>query len=67
MAKIVLGKEGMESTVRAKPVGEAVLLLARSYDKLVRELEYELSHLSEENLCSELRERIKEAADAADS
>lgn len=50
MAKIVLGNKGMESAVRAKPVGEAVLLLARSYDKLVRDLEYTLSHLSKENM-----------------
>ena len=47
MAKPVLGNKGMESAVRAKPVGEAVLLLARSYDKLVRDLEYTLSHLPE--------------------
>ena len=58
MAKTVLGNKGMESAVRAKPVGEAVLLLARSYDKLVRDLEYLLSHLSKENLHPDLQKRI---------
>ena len=60
MAKTVLGSKGMESVVRAKPVGEAVLLLARSYDKLVRDLEYTLSHLSEENLSEAYRAETKE-------
>ena len=60
MAKTVLGNKGMESAVRAMPVGESVMLLARSYDKLVRDLEYALSHLSEENLLPGTRNRMEE-------
>ena len=60
MAKTVLGNKGLESAVRGVPVGEAVVMLARSYDKLVRELEYSLSHISEENLQPELRKRLEE-------
>ena len=60
MAKTVLGNKGLESAVRGKPVDQAVVLLACSYDKLVRELEFVLSHLSEENLQPELRKRLEE-------
>jgi hypothetical protein len=49
----------MESAVRSLPPGESVLMLARAYDKLVKELEYALSHLSEENLSPELLARIE--------
>lgn len=55
MAGAALGSKGMESAVRAASVGESVVLLARSYDKLVRDLEYALSHLSRENLSPELQ------------
>lgn len=60
MAKAVLGSKGIESAVRSLPVGESVVLLARSYDKLVRDLEYTLSHLSEQNLSPEMRKRMEE-------
>ena len=49
----------MESAVRALETGESVLLLARGYDKLVKDLEYVLTHLSEENLTPELRTRME--------
>lgn len=54
MAKASLGNKGVESAVRSMPAEKAVLLLARSYDKLVRELEYTLSHLSEENMLPDI-------------
>ena len=60
MAKVVLGNKGLENAVRAKPLGDSVLLLARSYDKLVRDLEYVLSHVSEENLAAELLCKLEE-------
>ncbi|MBE6697314.1 MAG: hypothetical protein E7581_02205 [Ruminococcaceae bacterium] len=60
MARVVLGNKGLENAVHAKPLGESVVLLARSYDKLVRDLEYVLSHVSEENLASELRRKLEE-------
>ena len=59
MAKAVLGSRGMESAVRALPHGESVALLARGYDALVRDLEFVLTHLSEENLTPELRARLE--------
>ncbi|MBQ2807458.1 MAG: hypothetical protein IJF08_10450 [Clostridia bacterium] len=62
MAKAVLGNKGLESAVRAKPVGEAVLLLARSYDKLVRDLEYTLLQISKENVRSVKNGSIEEDA-----
>lgn len=60
MAKAVLGNKGLESAVRGLPVGESVVLLARSYDKLVRDLEYVLSHLSSENMLSKSNDQTKE-------
>ena len=60
MAKAALGNKGMESAVRGLPVGESVVLLARSYDQLVKDLEFALSHLSFENLSPELRTRVQE-------
>lgn len=60
MAKASLGNKGVESAVRSMPTEKAVLMLARSYDKLVRELEYTLSHLSEENLLPGMRTGNKE-------
>ena len=59
MAKAALGSRGMESAVRALPHGESVVLWARGYDKLVKDLEYVLTHLSEENLTPELRARLE--------
>ncbi len=59
MAKAGIGSRGMESAVHALPPGESVLLLARAYDKLVKDLEYALLHISEENLTPELRARIE--------
>lgn len=55
MASITIGSRGMESAVRSMPTDESVLLLARSYDKLIKDLEYALTHLSRENLSPELR------------
>ena len=49
----------MESAVRALPHGESVALLARGYDALVRDLDFVLTHLSEENLTPELRARLE--------
>ena len=60
MAKAVLGNKGLESAVRGMPVGESVVLLARSYDKLVRDLEYVLSHLSSENMLTKTNDKTKE-------
>ena len=60
MAKTVIGSRGMESAVRAASPGESLMLLARGYDKLVKDLEHVLTHISEENLTPELRERLKE-------
>lgn len=60
MAKAVLGNKGLESAVRGMPVGESVVLLARSYDKLVRDLEYVLSHLSSENMLPKTNDKTKE-------
>ena len=60
MAKAVLGNKGLESAVRGLPVGESVVLLARSYDKLVRDLEYVLSHLSEENMQPAFLKKLEE-------
>ena len=59
MAKSGIGCRGMENAVRSKPVGESVLLLARAYDKLVKDMEYALLHVSEENLSPALRARIE--------
>ena len=58
MANAALGSKGMEGAVRGLPVGESVVLLARSYDKLVKDLEYVLSHISRENLSPELRDLL---------
>ena len=60
MARAVIGNKGLESAVRAASVGESVILLARSYDKLVRDLEYVLSHLSEENMQPALLKKLEE-------
>ncbi len=60
MAKTGIGSRGMENAVRSMPPGESVLMLARAYDKLVKELEYALMHISEENLSPELLARIEE-------
>ncbi|MBQ7380180.1 MAG: hypothetical protein IJW70_10950 [Clostridia bacterium] len=60
MAKVVIGSKGIESAVRAASAGESVILLARSYDKLVRDLEYVLSHLSEENMQPAFLKRLEE-------
>lgn len=60
MAKAVLGNKGLESAVHGMPVGESVVLLARSYDKLVRDLEYVLSHLSSENMLPKENDKTKE-------
>ncbi len=59
MAKSGIGSHGMESAVRSLPPGESVLMLARAYDKLVKDLEYALLHISEENLTPGLRARIE--------
>lgn len=59
MAKAAFGSRGMESAVRSLEHGESVALLARGYDKLVKDLEYVLTHISEENLTPELRARIE--------
>jgi hypothetical protein len=58
MAKTSMGSRGMESAVRSLPPGESVLMLARAYDKLVKDLEYAFLHISEENLSPELRAMI---------
>ena len=60
MAKTSLGNKGIESAVRSMPVAKAVLLLARSYDKLVRDLEYVLYHLSDENMLPSMKDSHKE-------
>lgn len=59
MARVSIGSCGLESAVRSMPPGESVLLLARAYDRLVKDLEYTLLHISEENLSAELRSRIE--------
>lgn len=59
MAKITIGRCGMESAVRSLPAGESVIVLARAYDQLVKDLEYALQHVSEENLSAELRARLE--------
>lgn len=59
MAKASIGSRGLESAVRSLPVGESVVVLARAYDQLVKDLEYALLHVSEENLSAELRARIE--------
>ena len=59
MAKASIGSHGLESAVRSLPVGESVIVLARAYDQLVKDLEYALLHVSEENLSAELRSRIE--------
>lgn len=59
MAKTTIGSRGMESAVRSLPAGESVVLLARAYDKLVKDLEYVLLHISEENLSAELLSHIE--------
>ena len=59
MAKTGIGRSGMESAVRAASLGESVLLLARGYDQLVKDLEYALLHISEENLSPDLRALIE--------
>ena len=59
MAKTSIGSRGMESAVRSLPASESVIVLARAYDKLVKDLEYALLHVSEENLSAELRARIE--------
>lgn len=59
MAKTAIGNRGMESAVQSMSPGESVRMLARGYDKLVKDLEYVLSHLSEENLTPELLSRIE--------
>ncbi len=60
MARVVIGSKGIESAVRVTSAGESVILLARSYDKLVRDLEYVLSHLSEENMQPAFLKRLEE-------
>jgi hypothetical protein len=59
MAKTEIGCRGMENAVRSLPPGESVTLLARAYDKLVKDLEYALLHVSTENLTARLRERLE--------
>ena len=59
MAKTGIGNHGMENAVRSLPPGESVLMLARAYDKLVKDMEYALLHISEQNLTPELRARIE--------
>lgn len=60
MAKIAIGRCGMESAVQSLPAGESVVVLARAYDQLVKDLEYALLHISEENLSPELLARLEE-------
>ena len=60
MAKAVLGTRGIESAVRSMTPEQSVIVLARSYDKLVRDLEYALCHISQENLQPELQRLLKE-------
>lgn len=59
MAKAVLGKKGMERAVKGAMPDASVVMLAQSYDKLVRDLEYILTHLSEENFLPQALDRIK--------
>ena len=49
MARPMLGKKGMAGAVKGVSAQSAVVMLAESYDRLVQDLEYTLSHLSEEN------------------
>ncbi|MBQ5362969.1 MAG: hypothetical protein IIU63_06430 [Clostridia bacterium] len=59
MAKTAIGSRCMESAVRSMPTSESVIMLARAYDQLVKDLEYALLHISEENLSAELRSRFE--------
>ena len=63
MAKTAIGNKGMESAVRGLPVGESVVLLARGYDQLVKDLEFALSHISEENLHPLLKSKLQKGDD----
>ena len=62
MAKVTVGSRGMESAVLSVPTDESVVMLARAYDQLVKDLEYVLTHVSEENLSDELRLRIRKGS-----
>ena len=59
MARVKIGSRDLESAVRSMPAEESVLLLARAYDQLIKDLEYALLHISEENLSAELRSRME--------
>ncbi|MBR5601325.1 MAG: hypothetical protein IKW24_01710 [Clostridia bacterium] len=58
MARAILGKKGMTSAVKGASTDASVVMLAESYDRLVRDLEYILSHLSEENFQPEALARM---------
>ncbi len=58
MARAILGKKGMTSAVKGASAEASVVMLAESYDRLVRDLEYILSHLSEENFRPETLARM---------
>lgn len=59
MARAILGKKGMQSAVKGGSAEQAVLMLAESYDRLVSDLEYVLTHLSEENFQAEALARLR--------
>ncbi len=59
MARAILGKKGIESAIKGSSAEQAVLMLAESYDRLVCDLEYVLTHLSEENFQAEALARLR--------
>lgn len=59
MARTVLGKKELQSAIKGSSADAAVIMLAESYDWLVRDLEYVLTHLSEENFQAETLARLR--------
>ncbi len=58
MARAILGNKGLTGAVKGVSADVSVVMLAESYDRLVRDLEYILSHLSEENFRPEALARM---------
>jgi hypothetical protein len=59
MARVNLGQKGMSNAIKDAPADVSVRMLAERYDKLVQDLEYVLSHLSEENFLPGALARIR--------
>lgn len=59
MARVIFRKKGLQSAVKGGSTEQAVLMLAESYDRLVHDLEYVLTHLSEENFQAEALARLR--------